>query len=425
MKKKITYKIKEINKFKLSLVNYLNTYKRFCFLDSNTLSKNNSFDFFCALCFNEKKSKYIENLTDLNKIIESKKWIFGHISYDQKNSIENLSSKNYDGISFPDVNFFVPDLLIKYSENKLSFLFDSLSVNYVKKIFFDICQTPPTLNGIQNLHVNRRVSKENYKENIKKIKEHLQNGDIYEMNYCQEFYIEKVEINPCNLFNHLNNESRAPFSALYRLDDKFCICASPERFLKKTGDKILSQPIKGTIKRSSNKEIDTNNKIKLKNSSKDFSENVMIVDLVRNDLSKVSKKSSVKVDELAKLYSYTNVHHLISTISCHFDKENNFQDLINATFPMGSMTGAPKLKSMELIEKFENSKRGLFSGSIGYISPDFDFDFNVVIRSILYNKKNKYLSFTTGGAITIESDPENEYQECYDKAKLIFKILGH
>ena len=245
------------------------------------------------------------------------------------------------------------------------------------------------------------------------------------MNYCQEFYVEKVEINPCNLFNNLNKESRAPFSALYRLDDKFCICASPERFLKKTGDKMLSQPIKGTIKRNSNKQIDTKNKIKLKNSSKDFSENVMIVDLVRNDLSKVSKKSSVKVDELAKLYSYTNVHHLISTISCHFDKENSFQDLINATFPMGSMTGAPKIKSMELIEKFEDSKRGLFSGSIGYISPNFDFDFNVVIRSILYNKKNKYLSFTTGGAITIESNPEDEYQECYDKAKLIFKVLGH
>ena len=335
MKKKITYKIKEKNKFKISLVNYLNNYKRFCFLDSNPISNNNSFDFFCALCLNEKKSKSIENLTDLNKIIESKKWIFGHISYDQKNSIENLSSKNYDGISFPDVNFFVPDLLIKYSENKLSFLFDSLSVNYVKKIFLDICQAPPTFKSTQNLDVNCRVSKKKYKENIKKIKEHLQNGDIYEMNYCQEFYVEKVEINPCNLFNNLNKESRAPFSALYRLGDKFCICASPERFLKKTGDKILSQPIKGTIKRNSKKGIDTNNKIKLKNSSKDFSENVMIVDLVRNDLSKVSKKNSVKVDELAKLYSFTNVHHLISTISCHFDKKNSFHDLINATFPMG------------------------------------------------------------------------------------------
>ena len=425
MKKKITYKIKEKNKFKISLVNYLNNYKRFCFLDSNRISKNNSFEFFCALCFNEKKSKSIENLSDLNKIVESKKWIFGHISYDQKNSIENLSSKNYDGILFPDVNFFVPDLLIKYSENKLSFLFDSISVDYVKKIFFDICQTPPTTKSIQNLDVNGRVSKDNYIKNINNIKEHLQNGDIYEMNYCQEFYVDKVEINPCNLFNNLNKESKAPFSALYRLDDKFCICASPERFLKKTGDKILSQPIKGTIKRNLNKEIDSNNKIKLKNSSKDFSENVMIVDLVRNDLSKVSKKGSVKVDELAQLYSYTNVHHLISTISCQFDKENSFQDLINATFPMGSMTGAPKLKSMELIEKFEDTKRGLFSGSIGYISPNFDFDFNVVIRSILYNKKNKYLSFTTGGAITIESNPEDEYRECYDKAKLIFKVLGH
>ena len=194
--------------------------------------------------------------------------------------------------------------------------------------------------------------------------------------------------------------------------------------MKKKGNRIVSQPIKGTIKRSDNLKLDVQNKNLLLNSSKDFSENVMIVDLVRNDLSRIANSKTVVVDELASLYTYQDVHHLISTISCELDPEKNIVDILKALFPMGSMTGAPKIKSMELIEKIETTMRGLYSGSIGYITPQRDFDFNVVIRSVLYNQQSQYLSFMVGGAITIDSDPESEYNECLLKAKSIFKVLS-
>ena len=163
---------------------------------------------------------------------------------------------------------------------------------------------------------------------------------------------------------------------------------------------------------------------KLMNSSKDFSENVMIVDLVRNDLSRFARKESVDVDELTALYTYKDVHHLVSTISCDLAEEKHLVDALRLSFPMGSMTGAPKIRAMELIEQYEQTFRGLYSGSIGYFKPNKDFDFNVVIRSIFYNQQSHYLSFMVGGAITIDSDPELEYEECLVKAKSIFKVLG-
>ena len=149
----------------------------------------------------------------------------------------------------------------------------------------------------------------------------------------------------------------------------------------------------------------------------------MIVDLVRNDLSRIAKKDSVKVDELFGVYTFDQVHHMISTISCELREDKGLKDVFEATFPMGSMTGAPKIRAMELIEKFEQTKRGLYSGAVGYISPEGDFDFNVVIRSMQYNALNKYLSFMVGGAITIGSDAELEYEECLVKAKALFEVL--
>ena len=250
-------------------------------------------------------------------------------------------------------------------------------------------------------------------------------GDVYEMNFCQEFLVDKNNVDPFNLFLKLNDYSKSPFSSFYRYNDCFCICASPERFIKKIKDKIISQPIKGTSARFSDLEKDKISKLSLLNSKKDFSENIMIVDLVRNDLSITAANNSVVVEELAKLYSYKNVHHLISTIVSKIDKGMHPVDVIKNAFPMGSMTGAPKIKSMQLIEKYEKFYRGIYSGSIGYFSPDLDFDFNVVIRSLLYNKKSNYLSFMVGGAITIESNEDSEYQECLIKAKSIIDILNN
>ena len=260
-------------------------------------------------------------------------------------------------------------------------------------------------------------------ETVEKIKEHIRYGDIYEINYCQEFFAEDVVLDPLELYFRLNEFSGTPFSCYYKDGSRHLACGSPERFLKKEGNQLISQPIKGTKPRGKNKVLDMQMKEALQSSAKEQSENVMIVDLVRNDLSKTAEKGSVKVDELCGVYSFKNMHQMISTISSKLKKEVHFIDAIKECFPMGSMTGAPKIRSMELIEKYEKTKRGLYSGAVGYIDPVGDFDFNVVIRSILYNECNAYLSFIVGGAITDKSNPIEEYEECLLKAKPILMTL--
>lgn len=202
------------------------------------------------------------------------------------------------------------------------------------------------------------------------------------------------------------------------------MCASPERFLKKEKDLLVSQPIKGTAPRGRNAKEDMQLKKELFTDAKERSENVMIVDLVRNDLSHVAAKNSVKVTELFGIYSFSTVHQMISTVTARLGKDYHFTDALRYTFPMGSMTGAPKVRAMQLIEQYEDTRRGLYSGAVGYITPERDFDFNVVIRSILYNKQEQYLGFMAGSAITSGSIPEKEYQECLHKAQAMKKALG-
>ena len=396
-------------------------------MDNHTLScHNDSFDFLAA--FNKKQELINPSNPFLeleNLINESQDWLFGYLAYDLKNNIEELSSNNLDYQLFPRIHFFVPQIVIQVMKHDVVIFYDSsCSSMDIDVLFHEIIDIGIIEENIKSSKIKSRVSKKEYIDSIAEIKKHLQSGDIYEMNYCQEFYIDNLELDPFVLFTKLNNISQAPFSSFYRINHHFCLCASPERYLKKVGKKIISQPIKGTIKKLDNSLLDKKNQQILLNSSKDFSENVMIVDLVRNDLSRVAKKETVRVDELAGLYTYKDVHHLMSTISCELDDNKTIVDTIKASFPMGSMTGAPKIRAMQLIEKFENTLRGLYSGSIGYIKPNQDCDFNVVIRSVFYNQQSQYLSFMVGGAITIDSDPELEYEECLVKAKSIFKVLG-
>jgi len=272
--------------------------------------------------------------------------------------------------------------------------------------------------------IKNKIQREEYIGIINKLRDHILRGDCYEINFCQEFFASPVVIDPVSVYNKLSHISPNPFSALYRLDDKWLICASPERFLKKQGSQILSQPIKGTSKRILHSEADDDkSKMDLYHSTKDRSENVMIVDLVRNDLSKVCKEGTVYVDELFGIYSFPQVHQMISTVSGTLKEHTTFSEIIQATFPMGSMTGAPKKRVMQLIGQYEKTKRGIFSGAVGYISPNGDFDFNVVIRSIMYNSQTKYLSFLTGSGITFYSDPAMEWEECLLKAEAIRIVL--
>jgi para-aminobenzoate synthetase component 1 len=253
--------------------------------------------------------------------------------------------------------------------------------------------------------------------------EYIHKGDIYEANFCQEFYLENTVIDPEKTFIHLNDISKTPFTTFLKFDNHYLLSASPERYIKKTGSKIISQPIKGTAKRNKNKKEDDQLIKALENDQKERAENIMITDLVRNDLSKFANKGTVKVEELCKVYTFEQVHQLITTITCEVDETISPVKIIKKTFPMGSMTGAPKISAMKIIEELEDTKRGLYSGAVGYFTPGNDFDFNVIIRSILYNSENKYVSFSVGGAITAKSIPENEYEECLLKAKAMREVL--
>jgi para-aminobenzoate synthetase component 1 len=274
------------------------------------------------------------------------------------------------------------------------------------------------------IQLKSRIAKEDYLQKIATIKNHILEGDIYEMNFCRELYNEDATINPLNTFFELNEKSKAPFSSFFKINEHYILCASPERFLQKNEDLLISQPIKGTVKRGASQEEDEFLKSELYHSEKERAENIMIVDLVRNDLTHFAKTGSIQVKELFGIYTFNTVHHMISTIVATLSDSKNYISAVKKAFPMGSMTGAPKIKSMQLIEQYEQSKRGVFSGSIGYFTPENNFDFNVVIRTILYNKKNKYLSVQSGGAITIDSLPEAEWDELQLKSALIENILN-
>lgn len=349
-------------------------------------------------------------------------WCFGFLGYDLKNETEVLYSKNDDGIGFQDMVFFVPEILISVVGNivSISVLADSgVTCDSIFDLTIKAEYVPfaPALNPLQ-----ARIPEERYLQKVRDILHHIAEGDIYELNFCQEFYTSG-SLDAIGIFNSLCALSAAPFSVLFKWENKMLISASPERFLKKVGRKIMSQPIKGTSKRSSLADEDTELKIALRQSIKDRAENVMIVDLVRNDLTKVAQTGSIAVDELFAIYTFNQVHHMISTISAVLRDDVHAVDAIKAAFPMGSMTGAPKVMAMELIEKYEATKRGLFSGAFGYITPNLDFDFNVVIRSIQYNLETQYVSVQTGGAIVYDSIPEAELAECFLKLAALKQVL--
>jgi len=352
-------------------------------------------------------------------------WIFGFLSYDLKNQLENLKSENADGIKMPLMHFFVPEIVFLFKGNEVYMGILSNNEYFGKhEELWRISSTFSFKSGNSQVgKIRHRVSRKEYIRNVEKIKNHIQIGDIYEANYCIEFFSEAAEIDPVDAYLGLNNHNPAPFSCFYRINDKYLISSSPERFLAGRGKKLISQPIKGTIKRGETPVEDEIFKSKLFNNPKERSENVMIVDLVRNDLSRSAEKGSVKVEELFGIYTYPRLHQLISTITSKLKNNMHFVDAIRLAFPMGSMTGAPKIRAMELIENYEATRRGLYSGAVGYIEPGKDFDFNVIIRSILFNQTDKFLSFMAGSAITIDSEPEKEYDECLLKAGSMAHIL--
>ncbi|MET4082813.1 para-aminobenzoate synthetase component 1 [Pedobacter sp. UYP30] len=414
-------KLINISEFKHKALHWANQFEVCCFLDSNGYKdKYSAFDFSVACGVqNECLATEMDSFKKLEAFqMLHKNWLFGMFSYELKNEVEKLASKNIDHLQFPNLYFFLPKFLIICKNGQVEVILgDEKIVNEINNF-----EQPRSVKP-QNLTLTARIDKRQYLKTIDKLQEHIAKGDIYEINFCQEFFAEHAHINPVECFEKLNQLSPNPLAGYFKIYDKFILSASPERFLCKLEDKLIAQPIKGTSKRYENPLEDKEAKLNLQTNEKERAENVMIVDLTRNDLTKVCEKGSVKVEELFEVYSFPQVHQMISTVTGSCNKETTLVEIIKKTFPMGSMTGAPKLSAMLLIEEYERTKRGIFSGSIGYVTPENDFDFNVVIRTVLYNATAKHLSFQVGGAITFLSDPEKEYEECLLKASAMFSIL--
>ncbi|MCS6795494.1 MAG: anthranilate synthase component I family protein [Raineya sp.] len=358
----------------------------------------------------------------LDENLPKNEWLFGYLSYDLKNQLENLRSQNPDYLQFPESLCFTPEWLLIWQN---SHIIEVWSKNSISKTDFikNLRQiTYPTFSNA-DVHIQPRTSKAEYVCQVEKIRQHIIDGDVYELNYCIDFFAQNASIEPIQTYLNLCKISPMPFSAFVKAGQKYILCASPERFLKKIGKTIISQPIKGTIRRGKNATADETQKQKLFFSEKERAENMMIVDLVRNDLARSAKIGSTCVSEMFGMYAFPKVWQMISTIEAEMRENISPQAVIRHAFPMGSMTGAPKIKAMELIDNYENIKRGVFSGAIGYFSPSQDFDFNVIIRSIFYDEAQKYLSFMVGSAITYDSQAEQEYAECLLKAEAIQEVL--
>ncbi|WP_417362758.1 anthranilate synthase component I family protein [Galbibacter sp.] len=425
------FNISNVELFKTQLLKWSEQFQEVAWLDSNQHqdTKSNYEAILAVDAFTSIRTDYFHAFNELKEYqIAMKDWIFGFLTYDLKNAVEDLSSKNFDGLNLPDLYFFQPKKLFLINGTVVEFHYLAMVDDELDLDFQDIeSQEISYQQAYQGnpLKIKLRMQKDQYFEHFQKIIDHIHRGDIYEVNFCQEFYAEDSTIDPLKTFVNLNTISKPPFASYFKFDAYHLLCASPERFLQRQGNSVISQPIKGTSKRSKDIAEDAMLIEHLKNDPKELSENVMIVDLVRNDLSKIAVKGSVEVEELCKVYSFLQVHQMISTIVAQVPEQTNSVDLIKSTFPMGSMTGAPKYTAMKIIEEQETFKRGLYSGAVGYITPQGDFDFNVIIRSILYNSEKRYVSFSVGSAITAKSIPENEYEECLVKAKAMRDVLEH
>jgi para-aminobenzoate synthetase component 1 len=410
-----------MQELKQQILSFGSRFETFLFLDSNGLKPAlniGTYDWVAAIGAQDTLVCECGQAFDQLKNFHQNEWVFGYLGYDLKNEIEHLSSSHPNNTNLPPLFFFKP-LYLVYSKNNEVYYSDPALPELIKN---NSPQKSIIQNNIPTIH--SRIHYQEYLEKIAHIKNHILHGDVYEMNFCLEFFSEGAIIDPLATWQALNETSPTPFASYLQHKEFHLLCASPERFLTKINEKIFAQPIKGTIQRGLNAEEDLRLKNELQHNEKERSENIMIVDLLRNDLAKSSETGSVSVNELCGIYTFEQVHQMISTVSSTARAGLHFTDIIRHAFPMGSMTGCPKIEAMKLIEVYEKSRRGIYSGSVGYISPEGNFDLNVVIRSIVYNSHNKYLSFQVGSAITHGSVAEQEFEECLLKAKAIRQVLS-
>ncbi|MEO4005264.1 anthranilate synthase component I family protein [Flavobacterium sp. CAU 1735] len=427
MRTTILKKIPDPIAFKEKLLFWAQQFREIAWLDSNEYPQHyGSYDVLLAVdAFTAIQTDTKNAFDDLNQYqSQAKDWLFGYLSYDLKNDTEFLQSENYDGLGFPDLFFFQPKKVILLKGDKVELHYLAMCDDEMTDDWNEILsQQIPVAETADSIQIQQRISKSEYLFKVNKMLEHIHRGDCYEANFCMEFFAEKATINPYQTYKQLNAISEPPFATFFKHNKHYLLSASPERYLRKEGTKIISQPIKGTAKRHEDLAEDNRIKAALAENPKERSENIMIVDLVRNDLSHTAQKGSVQVEELCGVYTFKQVHQMISTVVSEVKEGISPVEVIKTTFPMGSMTGAPKIAAMQRIEELEETKRGLYSGAMGYFTPEGDFDFNVVIRSILYNVATQYVSFSVGSAITAAALPEQEYDECLLKAKAMREVL--
>lgn len=395
---------------------------RLIYLNSNDGSGWLAFGNGSALQLNSNSSfDEIQSFMDRHK----ESFLFCCLSYDLKEELAGIQSTNIDGIGFPLAIIWKPEFVVRFQLDKFDFV-QGEKVPEAMDIIHDFIEAQSGKSmQTQPIHFSARIDKETYISKVNTIKDYIQQGETYELNFCQEYYSENAVIPfEMDTYFKLNAITKAPFSAYVKWDNFAVFCGSPERFIERKGERLISQPIKGTARRGKTKEEDDALIAQLRNDPKERAENVMIVDLVRNDLSQVAQKGSVEVEELCAIKTVETVHQMYSTVACNVREGLSFSDILKVTFPMGSMTGAPKKRTMEIIEELEDFRRGLFSGSIGIIKPNGDFDLNVVIRTMIYNQERKYLSCAVGSAITANSIPEKEYEECQLKVSRILEGIN-
>lgn len=423
----ISFDAAHLAHIKQQMLNWSSQFSICLFLDSNQYPDQHG-KYECLLAVGAAQTysgASIMQLADLQVYLNAQHdWLFGHLTYELKDVVEPSLCSNHSVIhGYPPFSFFVPEIVVLIPRGQASIRVESLTVPASTVADEILTQQEIKYDPLPRAAFETRLNKEAYLEKIAALRKHIFDGDCYEITFCNESFSEGVSLSPLAVFTNLNTASPAPFAAFYRQDHRYMMCASPERFLQKDGIRILSQPIKGTAARGANLEADERLKAALAADEKEQAENVMIVDLVRNDLAKIAVKGSVEVEELFGLYSFPSVHQLISTVGATLRGGASFVDILAATFPMGSMTGAPKHRVMQLIEAYETARRELFSGSVGYITPAGDFDFNVIIRSLFYNETTAYFSYQTGGAITWGSVAEREWEETRLKAAAMEQLF--
>lgn len=434
-KNKQVFLIDNPQSFKVQILHWSNQFEVCTFLDTHAYdSPYGALDCIAAIGPVSFIALNSVNAQKLDAFIQthSGEWIFAHFNYEYHSITKSNTKANLTG--FPLAYLYKPAIVIELTDNQVTIqsdsenpqiIFDQISSFIVPSLSEPGTEQRPYQSAAPTTSIIPFISKAAYLEAIDKILSLIKRGDFYEINYCQAFEVEHLSAHPVALYSNLMEVSPTPFACFYKNNSDYLLCASPERYLQKKGNQLISQPIKGTIKRNLHNDVDDKLQVEaLQNSSKDKSENVMVVDLVRNDLSRICKQGTVEVSELFGIYSFPQVHQMISTITGKLTSNTLFSEILEATFPMGSMTGAPKKSVMETIDALEPTKRGLYSGTVGYFNPAGDFDFNVVIRSIFYNSDTKKASYGVGGGITIYSDPEKEYEECLLKAAAIKKVLS-